>query len=102
MRSWFKAVGRTLGTLCAAAAFSVPFVAAADDWSWLSRPQSQQTDSTAVRKDDSQVTEIRPQADQNEPIYQVANKPKSKKQTSAWNRMWHPSQWFSSSKSSKR
>jgi hypothetical protein len=102
MRSWFKAWGRTLGTLCAAAAVSIPMVAAGDDWSWLSRPQSSQTDSTAVRKDDSQVTEIGPQADQDGPIYQVANKPKGKKQTAGWNRLWHPSQWFSTSKSNKR
>jgi hypothetical protein len=102
MRSWFKAWGRTLGTVCAAAAFTAPIAAAGDDWSWLTRSQSNQTDSATVRKDDSQVTEIRPQADQDEPIYQVANKPKTKKQTSSWNRFWHPSQWFSTSKSNKR
>jgi len=103
MRSWFKACGRTLGTLCAAVAISAPIAAAGDGWSWDSGSQSKQSDSSAVRKDDSQITEIQPQADQGGPIYEVANKPKTKKQSSSlWNRMWHPSQWFSSSKSSKR
>ena len=102
MRSWFKAWGRTLGTLCAAAAFTAPIATAGDGWSWIPGSQANQTDSTAVHKDDSQVTEIGPQADQDGPIYQVANKPKGKKQTSGWNRLWHPSQWFSTSKSNKR
>jgi len=89
MRSWFKAWGRTLGTLCAVVAFGAS-IAAADS-------------SAAVKKDDSRLTVIQTQAEQDEPIYEVANKPKSKKQSSSfWNRMWHPSQWFSSSKSGKR
>jgi len=103
MRCWLTGWGRTLGTLCAAVALSAPIAAAGDGWSWSGASQGKQSDSAAVRKDDSQLTEIRPQADQDGPIYEVANKPKTKKQApSFWNRMWHPSQWFSSSKSGKR
>jgi hypothetical protein len=66
---------------------------------WTPRPFASQTQSEpegpAVQKDDSQLWVVERPMQSGTPIVDTAAK---KKKPSAWNKVWHPSQWFSSSK----
>jgi len=67
---------------------------------WTPRPFASQTQSEpegpAVQNDDSQLWVVERPAQGGAPIVDTAAK--SKKKPSAWSKVWHPSQWFSSSK----
>jgi hypothetical protein len=66
---------------------------------WTPHPFASQTQSepegTAVHKDDSQLWVVERPTQDGTPIVDTATK---KKKPSAWSKVWHPSQWFSSSK----
>ena len=67
---------------------------------WTPRPFASQVqtepEGPAVQKDDSQLWVVERPAQGGAPIVDTATK--AKKKPSALNRLWHPSQWFSSSK----
>jgi hypothetical protein len=78
-------------------ALAFALVARAEGWSWSPVMGQPADPANGVKLDDSNLTVVGAQLDGDSPIVEVANKPKAKK-PSVWNRMWHPSQWFSSSK----
>jgi hypothetical protein len=92
--------------MAAAVALSAPLAVGADGWAWLPGSSQQQKQDTAqslrnTENDDLQVTMAPANSDQDVPLVDVASKSKSKK--TFWNnKIWHPTQWFSSSKSSKK
>jgi hypothetical protein len=94
---------RSLAAICAVAVLGFASLTLADGWSlWPSssaiKPTAQQStaaDSSAgVKKDDSQLTIVDAQDDGSAPIVDTAKKSKKKTTTSAWSKMFHPTQWF--------
>jgi hypothetical protein len=69
-------------------------------WSPAAAPNQQisSVPKSSVQKDDSNLTVVQADSAQDQPIVEVVNKPKSKKSSSFWTKVWHPTQWFSSSK----
>ncbi|HEY2827736.1 MAG TPA: hypothetical protein VGJ04_09075 [Pirellulales bacterium] len=64
---------------------------------WAAVSPAEAASHSEVQKDDSQLTVIETQADYGTPIVDTAAK-KKKASNSIWNKMMHPSKWFSSSK----
>jgi hypothetical protein len=95
---------RYFSAACAAAFLTTALPARGEGWPQPRQTQQQdwKDSGTGIRKDDSRLTVVQEEGDQDEPIVHVANKPKSKKTNSVWNRLRHPTQWFSSQKKAKR
>ncbi len=89
------------GLICTSAILCAASSVRADGWApnLFASPDARQQaadDAAAVQKDDSQLWVVE-HPNTGAPIVDVANR-KKKQQPSFWNRMWHPTQWFGSSK----
>jgi hypothetical protein len=72
-----------------------------EGWAWLpfaaGSQQVASADTSGVQKDDSQLTVVDARADGAAPIVETATK--KKKSSSFWSsKIFHPTQWFGSSK----
>src|SRR5262245_59700706 len=99
---------RLLPGLCLTAILGCIVPAHAQGLGWSQRASQAQHDrsegsTVSIKKDDSRLTVVQEQTDPSDSIVDVASKSKSKKSSSSlWNRLRHPTQWFSSQKSKKR
>ena len=93
---------RNVGAVCLLAILSIAVPSWGQTGSWWpfanSAQQQAATDSApGVQKDDSQLTVVEANADENAPLVDTANK--AKKKNSFWNnKVFHPTQWFKSKK----
>jgi hypothetical protein len=106
--AWRHAMGSNLGrwqrkllAIGAALVVVTPLAVWADGWGLAPAGAQNQSVSSApakasVQKDDSNLTVVEADRPQDEPMVDVANK--KKKSPSFWTKLWHPTQWFSTSK----
>jgi hypothetical protein len=92
---------RKLGAACAVVLIGVGVPSWGQGWAWLpfgsGSTQAASHDSGAVQKDDSHLTVVQARAESDIPLVDTATK--KKKPSSFWSsKIFHPTQWFSSSK----
>ena len=101
MRSNLGRWHRKLFAIGAALVVVAPLAVWADGWGFAPTGAQNQSVSSApakggVQKDDSSLTVVEADRPQDQPMVDVANK--KKKSSSFWTKLWHPTQWFSTSK----
>ena len=92
---------RKLGAACAVVLIGVAVPSWGQGWAWLpfgaGSKQEATSENGAVQKDDSNLTVVDSRADSDVPTVDTATK--KKKSSSVWNnKIFHPTQWFSSKK----